>query len=433
MDYFKSNKRIVVAKIVTVAVFTVLIVMGLSIVPAISQSTLVLYDFENVASGGGVSVTVPPSYRDDVLVGASDFRVAPGSGVPLLNDPARDGVVTIGVTNEMSFQQGIGDSWNIDPCEYHSFQFELTALSVPVKITSISFETGHNETGGPTRDAIIEYWRGGKLLGCDRFNSAPAPGFVLKPVDFAPKDLVLENQPTLLKIRFDERIWGAAFTTQFRIDTVDVQGIPIERVQVFWPNGGEILRTGSSYDLRWGAPEEAVSFNLQYSIDNGATWKTIVTGVNDRSYGWTVPPVPGVRKSARLRVIGYDGASVKIGADTSDRPFMIEVIELDSPNGGGVYMSDEPLTIAWTTGATLREVDHVVLMYTLNGGTKWKKIDDPLLGPGSGNPGNYDWSLPEVTSAKAKCKVKVVLMDVDGRAIVSEVSDQFFTILPLVP
>jgi hypothetical protein len=115
----------------------------------------VQYSFDNVASGGGVEVTVPPSYLDDVFVGASDFRVAPESGVALLNDPARDGVVSIGVTNQMSFEQGIGVGWNPnpDPCEYHSFQFKLTALSVPVKITSISFETGHNETGGPTRDA----------------------------------------------------------------------------------------------------------------------------------------------------------------------------------------------------------------------------------------------------------------------------------------
>jgi hypothetical protein len=58
MDYFKNNKRMVGLKMVTVAVFTVLIVMGLSVAPAVSQPTLVQYDFDNVASGGGVSVTV---------------------------------------------------------------------------------------------------------------------------------------------------------------------------------------------------------------------------------------------------------------------------------------------------------------------------------------------------------------------------------------
>jgi hypothetical protein len=429
MDYFKNNKRTVGVKMVTVAVFTVLIVMGLSIGPAISQSTLVQYDFDNVASGGGVSVTVPPSYIDNVLVGASDFRVAPGSGVALLTSSDADGVVSYGATNHMSFRQGIGSSWDTDPCEYHSFQFKLTALSVPVKITSISFETGHNEVGNTTRDAIIEYWRGGKLLGSDRFNSTHVSGLVLKPVDVAPKDLILEIQPTVFKIRFDERIWGAAFTTQFRIDNVEVQGIPIERVQVSWPNGGEILRTGSSYDLRWGAPVEAVSFNLRYSIDNGATWITIEEGWTERSYSWTVPAVPGSRKNAIFRVIAYDATPGKIGADTSDRPFTIEVLRLDSPNGGGIYVSNQTLTIGWTTGDTLRAVDHVVLMYTLNGGITWTKIGDPLLG----NPGSYDWTLPGVTSAKAKCKVKVVLMDVDGRAILGEVSDMFFTILPPAP
>jgi hypothetical protein len=430
MDYFKNNKRMVGVKMVTVAVFTVFIVIGLSIVPAISQPTLVQYDFDNVASGGGVSVTVPPSYLDDVLVGASNFRVAPGSGVSLLTSSDADGVVSYGATNHMSFRQGIGDSWNTDPCEYHSFQFSLTALSVPVKITSISFETGHNEVGNTTRDAIIEYWRGGKLLGSDRFNSTHVTGLVLKPVDAAPKDLVLESQPTVFKIRFNERIWGAPDTTQFRIDNVEVQGIPIERVQVSWPNGGEILRTGDSYNLTWGAPAEAVSFDLLYSINNGATWKTIEEGWNGtQPYTWTVPAVPGVRNNARLKVIGYDASSVKIGADTSDRPFTIEVIRLDSPNGVGIYMSNQTLTIGWTTGDTLRAIDHVILMYTLNGGTTWVKIGDPLLG----NPGSYDWILPGVTSTKAKCMVKVVLKDVDERTIASEVSDQYFTILPPAP
>jgi hypothetical protein len=330
----------------------------------------------------------------------------------------------------MSFRQGIADSRNTDPCEYHSFQFYLTAMSVPVKITSISFETGHNEVGNTTRDATIEYWRGGKLLGSDRFYSTHVTGLVLKPVDFAPKDLVLESLPTVFKIRFNERIWGAPDTTQFRIDNVEVQGFPIERVQVSWPNGGEILRTGDSYNLTWGARVEAASFDLLYSIDNGATWITIEEGWNGTPpYSWTVPAVPGVRKNARLKVIGYDATSVKIGADTSDRPFTIEVIRMDSPNGGGTYISDQTLTIAWTTGATVREVDHVVLMYTLNGGTTWTKIGDAL----AGNPGSYDWILPGVTSTKAKCMVKVVLMDVDGRTIVSEVSDRYFTILPPAP
>jgi hypothetical protein len=430
MDYFKNNKGIVRAKMILVAVFTVLIVMGVSIGPAISQSTLVQYDFENVASGGGVEVTVPPSYRDTNLVeNVLNFRVAPGSGVDLLTATDANGVVSWGSTNHMSFQQGVTNVGNTDPCQYHSFQFSLSALSLAVKITSISFETGHNEVGNTTRNGIIEYWRGGKLLGKDRFYSTSLTNLVLKPVDVAPTDLLLVSQPTVFKIRFNQRLWNEAYGTQFRIDNVELQGIPIERVQIFWPNGGEILRTGRGCVLNWGAPDEAVSFDLRYSIDNGATWKLIEKGWAGRSYNWTVPAVPGVRKSARFKIVGYSGTGVKIGGDLSDRPSTIEALRLDSPNGGGVYMSDDPLTIAWTTGDTLRPVDHVVLMYTLNGGTTWVKIGDPLLG----NPGSYNWTLPNPPKVRRRCKVKVVLMDVDGRAIVSEVSDQFFTILPPAP
>jgi hypothetical protein len=118
--------------------------------------------------------------------------------------------------------------------------------------------------------------------------------------------------------------------------------------------------------------------------------------------------------------MGFDAWGAKVGADTSDQPFTIETIRVDSPNGGGTYMPNQPSTIAWTTGATLRSVDHVVLMYTVDGGSMWTQIrlpDSAALG----NPGRYDWRVPGVASAKKECKVKVVLIDDDddGRTIVS--------------
>ena len=107
------------------------------------------------------------------------------------------------------------------------------------------------------------------------------------------------------------------------------------RVMLIDPNGGESVPAGEDYWVTWGAPSDNEKFTLKYSMDNGSTWETIAPGVPGTSYPWPVP-VPGNNKRKCLvKVIGYNAGSVKMGADVSDRPFTIEVLKLDAPNGGG--------------------------------------------------------------------------------------------------
>ena len=49
---------------------------------------------------------------------------------------------------------------------------------------------------------------------------------------------------------------------------------------------------------------------------------------------WTVPAPNGNKKSCLVKVILYDSSGGQVGADTSDDPFTIEVVELTYPNGG---------------------------------------------------------------------------------------------------
>jgi hypothetical protein len=49
-----------------------------------------------------------------------------------------------------------------------------------------------------------------------------------------------------------------------------------------------------------------------------------------------------------VRVIGYNATRTKkIGSDTSDKPFTIEVMALIKPNGGEVLHAGEDLSIEW--------------------------------------------------------------------------------------
>jgi hypothetical protein len=187
---------------------------------------LVQYDFENIAPNQGVGVPAPPSFVSDELVTASELGIVQGSGVALLNDPYRDGVVVgPGPTQQMSFQQGITQYHHIEPELYNFFEFSMAAVSNPLEITSISFLTGHNYPGVSDCEGIIEYRASnGDLLGSDTF--VIPNGFVLAPVSIVPSTtLVVGTQTTFFRIRFNEEVYGMySWTVQLRIDDVELYG-----------------------------------------------------------------------------------------------------------------------------------------------------------------------------------------------------------------
>ncbi|MCP4712562.1 MAG: hypothetical protein GY869_28385, partial [Planctomycetes bacterium] len=61
-------------------------------------------------------------------------------------------------------------------------------------------------------------------------------------------------------------------------------------ITVTSPNGGEILAAGPNHEVTWTTTGTIDNVFIQYSIDNGTTWKTItLSTVNDGTYDWTVP------------------------------------------------------------------------------------------------------------------------------------------------
>ena len=74
--------------------------------------------------------------------------------------------------------------------------------------------------------------------------------------------------------------------------------------------------------------------------------------------------------SCLVKVIGYDASDVKVGEDTSDGTFTIEVIRLISPDGGETLTSDTTHTITWTTNNTKNPVASKTVLH------KWWKYMD---------------------------------------------------------
>ena len=189
------------------------------------------------------------------------------------------------------------------------------------------------------------------------------------------------------------------------------------------PNGGDVIPSGGIYGICWEAPNNAVKFDLEYSLNNGTSWNFIksVPGLNCTHWE-EVPVVTANKKKCRVKVIGYDSNGTLVGEDISDKPFTIEVLKVTSPNGRETLKPGDTSTIQWTTYKTIRAVAKTALKYTTNG-TTWKAIKTL-----SGNLGSFNWKVPDASSRK--CKVKVILKDEDGANIGTDISNNFFTIQP---
>jgi len=164
---------------------------------------------------------------------------------------------------------------------------------------------------------------------------------------------------------------------------------------------------------------------LKYSLDKGATWKTIEKNFTGREHLWQVPVQPNNKKGL-MKVTGYDSKGTNLGSSTV--PFSIEVVKITYPNGSETLTSrDNTQSITWTTNTTKAPVAKVQLFYTKNGGTTWISV---YTYEGE-NPETHPWTVPDVgLTAKTKCKVKVVLRDAANNVIGSDVSDAIFTIQP---
>lgn len=93
-------------------------------------------------------------------------------------------------------------------------------------------------------------------------------------------------------------------------------------VQLLAPNGGGELRAGDV--VRWSAGDadgDALNFTLQYSADNGQTWRLVALAVTGDSF--TLPDPLGLPGSTqgRMRVIANDGFWT--GQDDSDGVFTV--------------------------------------------------------------------------------------------------------------
>jgi hypothetical protein len=120
-------------------------------------------------------------------------------------------------------------------------------------------------------------------------------------------------------------------------------------VELTYPIGREGFDPGTVEIIRWDANATSGLFNLEYSINNGTTWSTIINGVNAslRYYEWTVPSV----------LSGQVLVKVTRGASSSESNEVFSIIE--TPTNLVIdWICPDSLQMSWNsaTGATGYEV-----------------------------------------------------------------------------
>jgi serine protease len=181
------------------------------------------------------------------------------------------------------------------------------------------------------------------------------------------------------------------------------------------------------------ASSDGDNFDFAYSTDD-ATYIDLVTvtSTSDQVYSAVLPS--SVSGTVYIRVTDTDQTP---GNDTYDEIFVDEMyiesatipdpippeVTVTAPNGGEVWQAGTVYAITWNAtdnvGVTSCDID-----YTYDGGTNWYDVADL-----SGNPGTYDWTVPNTPSTQ--CLVRVTAYDAATNSGVDQ-SDAYFTIQELV-
>jgi hypothetical protein len=177
------------------------------------------------------------------------------------------------------------------------------------------------------------------------------------------------------------------------------------------PAGGEVWQAGSTHNITWTV-SNVNEVLLEYSLNNGATWNTIISNLNAelKQYAWTIPDVSS--NQARIRITDAQDITNYYVSN----PFKISSLKLTSPNGGELWQAGTTKPITWSSS----NVNNVNIEYSLDNGTNWQNIATNI------NAGllSYNWNIPLGISSQ---NVRVRIYDTDNPTIV-DISDSKFTI-----
>ncbi|GAB4319253.1 MAG: hypothetical protein Kow0059_13120 [Candidatus Sumerlaeia bacterium] len=196
------------------------------------------------------------------------------------------------------------------------------------------------------------------------------------------------------------RVSNAAAANQFDISDDYFTIAPLRSITITFPNGGEVLFAGVSYNITWSSVGEFGNVDISISTNNGATWGAIVENwPNLGYYNWRIPDAFAGQGNVLIRIASRLLPSV---ADRSDAPFAIvraSSITMLNPNGGESLFHGETYGLAWFAP---NSISMVKLDVSLNGGQSWQNIV-----AATPNTGKYFWPPPADLGVSCNALIRV--------------------------
>jgi hypothetical protein len=317
-----------------------------------------------------------------------------------------------------------------------------------------AFSMSANEPGTCSGGSVLEDDDGNQSALCEIFSSVG--GAVLDQaapavVSTTPQDGAPSASPSLsaVNVQFSEEMLtglasDAVVVTEegsaFGIDTLtwsdSVDSLDISFTNSLSPEtsylvtlnsvdpeggGGKLPGGGDGFDIG--------SYSMSAFEDSGG-----INYISAPSYGTSSRPAPlnGSTEPYTFEfTTGAAGAGPGGGGDscsgipgevcipgTGSVPVEETACEVISPNGGGELTQENEHTVTWNTSG---DIDNINLLYSINNGETWRRVQSGLE-----NDGEYEWSVPDVNTGEAK--VRIDCRDAGGAVLFSDHSDEVFTI-----
>ncbi len=163
----------------------------------------------------------------------------------------------------------------------------------------------------------------------------------------------------------------------------------VGNVTVLAPNNLVKWQSGTIQNIQWTNTPNVKYLNLDYSIDGGINWKSIVTNLSSNSgnYKWAIPN--DTTLTAKIRIV--DASSSGMINDQSDVNFIINTLNIIQPVGGENWLSGSSQIIKWNS---TQDIDSVSISLSVDGGNIWSEIKKVKA-----NLGSYTWNIPNLINS----------------------------------
>ncbi|MBX2976571.1 MAG: hypothetical protein KF721_10580, partial [Ignavibacteriaceae bacterium] len=185
----------------------------------------------------------------------------------------------------------------------------------------------------------------------------------------------------------------------------------ITALSITSPNGGEELQSGKPYSITWNASNSIENISLEYSLNNGLNWTTIVSSVPSTSGSYTWSVAENITSAlALIRIADVSNSAIN---DVSDAVFAIKRLRITAPNGGENWQVGTTQPITWISGSNIANVK---LEFSSDNGTNWNFISNVVA-----SNQTYDWVIPAVSSSSMRIRIA----DVSNNNISDNSDNQF--------